>query len=70
MPVNYRQEVNGKWFRTDGRKELGRDCPMCGCSCKVEHHGLFKDELSLKEFRITGLCQSCQDEVFQYTEED
>ena len=25
----------------------------------------FKDEQSTKEFSISGLCQSCQDEVFE-----
>jgi hypothetical protein len=24
----------------------------------------FRDELSLKEYRISGLCQQCQDEIF------
>jgi len=36
-------------------------CPTCG---KIIDISLFKDELSLKEFRITGMCQDCQDEVF------
>ena len=34
-------------------------CPMCG-NIITE----FKDELSLKEYKISGLCQTCQDEVF------
>ena len=34
-------------------------CPMCG-----KTPGEFKDELSQKEFEITGLCQGCQDEAF------
>lgn len=24
----------------------------------------FKEDLSFKEFKISGLCQSCQDEIF------
>ena len=31
------------------------DCPLC--KHKV-------DELSRKEFEISGLCQSCQDDIF------
>lgn len=31
------------------------------CREKVEE---FKDELSAREFAISGLCQKCQDEVF------
>lgn len=26
----------------------------------------FKDDLSVKEAKITGLCQDCQDELFSY----
>lgn len=34
-------------------------CPMC-----KEKIGEFQDELSEKEFQISGMCQRCQDEVF------
>lgn len=34
-------------------------CPMC----KLEIKG-FKDELSKKEFSISGMCQKCQDKFF------
>lgn len=36
-------------------------CPFCSCSISVDS---FKDELSVREFRISGLCQKCQDEFF------
>lgn len=36
-------------------------CPFCKTIIKPED---FKDELSRKEFRVSGLCQSCQDEMF------
>ena len=36
-------------------------CPFCKMPIKVSD---FKDQLSIKEYRISGLCQSCQDEVF------
>ena len=42
------------------RIEAGK-CPLCGEKIKPEE---FKDELSLKEFRISGMCQSCQDKTF------
>ena len=42
-------------------KAEGR-CPFCGKTIDVEIE--FRDELSLKEFGISGLCQSCQDEFF------
>ena len=35
-------------------------CVSCGC-----YAGWFKDDLSAKEYTISGLCQQCQDEVFE-----
>ena len=35
-------------------------CVWCGGAATE-----FKDELSRKEYRISGFCQSCQDEVFE-----
>ena len=43
-------------------------CNLCGDPVLS-----FKDELSLKEYEISGCCQSCQDELFEpdpYFEED
>jgi len=40
--------------------ETGK-CPMCGCSVRESD---FKDELSKEEFKISGMCQKCQDKVF------
>jgi len=37
----------------------GGVCPTCG-----ERVGEFKDELSRKEYTISGMCQKCQDSVF------
>lgn len=42
------------------RKKQGK-CPFCG---KPASEMTFKDETSLKEFSISGLCQECQDEIF------
>jgi len=37
-------------------------CPFC---CKdIDPDVEFKDDLSLEEYGISGLCQKCQDEVF------
>ena len=36
-------------------------CPFCKKPVSEED---FTDQLSLKEFRISGLCQKCQDEFF------
>lgn len=34
-------------------------CPLCR-----KPIGEFRDELSLREYGISGMCQSCQDKVF------
>lgn len=39
----------------------GKTCPLC--SLPVEKME-FKDELSKREFDISGTCQKCQDNVF------
>ena len=37
------------------------ECPFC---CIVIANVKFRDELSVEESKISGLCQSCQDEIF------
>lgn len=34
-------------------------CNWCGKKC-----GVFKDELSRREYSISALCQECQDKIF------
>ena len=41
--------------------ELGI-CPFCNNSIKLEK---FRDLLSVKEYKISGLCPDCQDKVFE-----
>ena len=36
-------------------------CPFCN---KPVNMADFKDELSKKEYKISGLCQKCQDKTF------
>ncbi len=43
-----------------------RQCPLCKEKINVND---FKDELSLKEFTISGMCQKCQDRIFAEPEE-
>ena len=38
-------------------------CPLCK-SYKVKYND-FKDSLSWKEFKISGMCQECQDKMFE-----
>ena len=38
-----------------------RKCAFCGTSINLNS---FRDDLSRKEFSISGLCQKCMDSVF------
>lgn len=42
-------------------------CPFCRTIVNMTD---FKDDLSLREFQISGLCNSCQDSVFNDEVED
>lgn len=37
-------------------------CPFCGK--EIDPSSEFRDSLSKKEYKISGLCQKCQDEMF------
>lgn len=42
---------------------LGKgQCPSCGHEIQ---EGEFKNEISLREFHISGLCQKCQDDIWK-----
>lgn len=40
-------------------------CPLCGEKINFDD---FKDELSLKEFTISGMCNQCQSKFFDIDE--
>tara|TARA_R100000008_G_scaffold26216_1_gene14299 strand:- start:823 stop:1041 length:219 start_codon:yes stop_codon:yes gene_type:complete len=40
-------------------------CVTCGGEARI-----FRDDLSRKEYTISGMCQDCQDKVFGYEEEN
>jgi len=48
-----------------GRVQDNIHCTNCG-----KDAGFFKDEVSLREYEISGLCQECQDKVFDENEYD
>jgi len=43
----------------------GRQCVACGKSADK-----FRDELSAREYTISGMCQVCQDSVFNIPDEE
>ena len=38
-----------------------KQCAICSSEVELDS---FKDEISLKEFHISGMCQPCQDKIF------
>ena len=36
-------------------------CPICGNEIVISE---FKDPVSLREYEISGICQECQDKIF------
>lgn len=61
-----------------GNKFGVKRCPFCGSEgTELKHEDdtperffLFCDELSAREYCISGLCQDCQDKTFQPHPED
>lgn len=52
-----------KLFGVNRRESITEKvCVSCGAENLTEES--FRDELSLREFHISGLCQNCQDSVF------
>lgn len=46
-------------FPNTSQRIKDKICPLC-----EKPIGDFKDELSKKEYKISGMCQNCQDEMF------
>jgi hypothetical protein len=42
-----------------------KKCPLCECDIIMSD---FRDNLSIREYKISGLCQACQDEIFEEAE--
>jgi ribosomal protein L37AE/L43A len=47
-------------FSIENDRRAKKLCPFCGFSVSQD----FRDELSRKEYKISGLCQKCQDKTF------
>jgi hypothetical protein len=50
-------------------KIFGKTEPGCCVICKNKVTP-FKNELSAKEYEISGMCQSCQDDIFESGEDN
>ncbi len=56
------EEIVKQVFSKAIEKVKNKICPFC--NVKINESD-FKDRLSLKEYKISGLCMKCQDEVFK-----
>lgn len=56
------KEIVKQFFPEQVKRFEEGECPFC---VKKVHIREFRDELSRREFRISGLCQKCQDRVFK-----
>jgi len=51
----------GKVFPEEAKRVEEGKCPFCKIEIKKED---FRDDESIREYQISGLCQKCQDKVF------
>lgn len=51
-------------FPGTSNKIKNKVCPACDNPV-----GEFKDDLSIREYLISGMCQACQDDVFREEDE-
>lgn len=56
-------ELMRKLFPKQMENRDNGKCPFCGKDINPETE--FRDELSRKEFKISGMCQACQDDFFE-----
>ncbi len=59
--MNKPTETLKKLFPEEVKAVQSKKCPLC--KDPIDMDG-FKDVLSRKEYTISGMCQSCQDEIF------
>jgi hypothetical protein len=52
------------------RSEVIRLGKCMTCDRVGNTHTSFRDDLSRKEYQISGMCQRCQDDIFGADEED
>lgn len=60
MAINLDDFMKRCFPKEEERKSKGQ-CPFCGEDINYTE---FRDDLSRKEFTISGLCQKCQDDTF------
>lgn len=54
--------MNQAGFQKEVELVKNNMCPCCQIQIRLED---FTDELSFKEFEISGLCEDCQNDLFE-----
>lgn len=62
MKTFAKQNLKVLGFEEELKRIENKQCPFCGSSKTSKKD--FRDELSWKEFKISALCQKCQDDIF------
>lgn len=62
MEDSKKEQLKAFGFDKEIENVENQRCPFCGREIHMED---FRDSISRKEFRISGLCQACQDEMFE-----
>lgn len=67
-PMNYLlDKISKSMYGIPRRVAILTDqCVMCGAACPQNS---FRDEISRKEYAISGMCQQCQDKIFDKDED-
>jgi len=66
----YEQKINPNIALFKLRKAINETVANNKCSwCTTYPMSKFRDELSVKEYQISALCQECQDQTFQEEED-
>ena len=60
------EEIIKKLFPEKFKRIKEGKCPICGEPINMKD---FKDPKSIVEFRISKMCQKCQDDIFKEPEE-
>ena len=71
--TNKSPEIEAALFNFAGKSRIDTiargECMFCEAK-NLRSIISFRDHLSLKEYRISGMCQDCQDAVFSEEEEE
>ena len=71
LPTEKTPDIEQMLFQLYGKNRreviLNKECMGCDLDSAIIE-GSFRDDQSLAEYHISGLCQSCQDSVFGGTE--